>query len=119
MSADEIDRYLADVGEPQRSTIETMRTLILELVPEAEQALSYGAPAFKLGGKAVAGLAAYKNHVSYLPHSGAVVGALGDQLADYRTSKGAVHVQPGEPLPKEVIAALLQARMKELGIRSA
>jgi uncharacterized protein YdhG (YjbR/CyaY superfamily) len=100
MTAAEIDEYLAGIGEPQRSTVETMRALILELVPDAEQTLSYGAPAFKLGGKAVAGIAAYKNHVSYLPHSGAVVDALGDRLAGYRTSKGAVHVMPDRPLPR-------------------
>jgi uncharacterized protein YdhG (YjbR/CyaY superfamily) len=34
---------------------------ILEIVPEAEQVISYRVPAFRVNGKTVAGFAAYKN----------------------------------------------------------
>jgi uncharacterized protein YdhG (YjbR/CyaY superfamily) len=51
VATDEVDRYLAAVEEPERSTLQALRTTILEIVPHAEQALSYGAPAFKLGGR--------------------------------------------------------------------
>jgi len=44
----EIDRYLAALDEPKRSTLEALRTSIPEIVPEAEQGISYGTPAFKL-----------------------------------------------------------------------
>ena len=44
MPAKDIDDYLAAVDEPKRSTLETVRTRILEIVPDAEQGLSYGAP---------------------------------------------------------------------------
>jgi len=33
-------------------------------VPEAEQELSYRVPAFRVGGKVVAGFAAFANHLS-------------------------------------------------------
>jgi hypothetical protein len=45
----------------------------MAIVPEAEQRISYGMPAFKLRGKTIAGFAAFKNHLSYLPHSGSVI----------------------------------------------
>jgi uncharacterized protein YdhG (YjbR/CyaY superfamily) len=66
----EIDRYLAALDEPKRSALEALRTSILEIVPEAEQGISYGAPVFEVQGKAVAGFAAFKRHLSYVPHSG-------------------------------------------------
>ena len=59
MSAEEIDGYLASVEEPKRSTLEALRQSILEVVPDAEQCISYGMPAFKVQGKTVAGFAAF------------------------------------------------------------
>jgi uncharacterized protein YdhG (YjbR/CyaY superfamily) len=59
----DVDRYLAAIDEPKRSTLEALRTSILEVVPEAEQCISYGMPAFKVGGKTVAGFAAFTRPV--------------------------------------------------------
>ena len=82
MSHQEIDRYLAGLDEPKRSTLAALRRSILEVVPDAEQCISYGMPAFKVEGKTVAGFAAFKEHLSYLPHSGSVLPALGDDVTD-------------------------------------
>jgi uncharacterized protein YdhG (YjbR/CyaY superfamily) len=88
----------------------------LEVVPEAEQGISYGMPAFKVGGKTVAGFAAFKNHLSYLPHSGSVLSSLGDEVAAYETSKGALRFAVDKPLPKRLVKKLVTARMRELGL---
>jgi uncharacterized protein YdhG (YjbR/CyaY superfamily) len=79
MSKDEVDRYLAALEEPKRSTLDALRRTILDIVPEVEQCISYGVPAFRLQGKVIAGFAAFKNHLSYLPHSGSVFPELGTQ----------------------------------------
>ena len=71
-------------------------------MPEAEECISYGAPAFKVEGKAVAGFAAYKNHLSYLPHSSSVLAILGDDIAAYDASKGALRFAIDKPLPKRL-----------------
>ncbi len=81
MAPAEIDRYLAPLDEPKRSTLEAVRRSIMEVVPGAEQCISYGAPAFKVQGKTVAGFAAFKNHLGYLPHSGSVLAELPDDIA--------------------------------------
>ena len=94
MTAREIDRYLATLPEPKRSTLEAVRKSIIEVVPEAEQCISYGMPTFRVHGKVVAGFAAFKNHLSYLPHSGSVFSMLPDDLASYETSKGALRLTP-------------------------
>jgi len=60
MSRAEVDSYLADVEEPKRSTLQQVRQMIHEEVPEAEEGISYGHPAFRLKGKVVAGFAAFK-----------------------------------------------------------
>ena len=84
MAAADVDAYLRGVAEPGRATLEEMRRRILLVVPEAEQVISYAVPGFKVEGKTVAGLAAFKNHLSYLPHSGSVLAVLADGSAATR-----------------------------------
>jgi len=67
MSTEEIDAYVAALEEPKRSTLRELRRTILDIVPDAEECLSYRMPAFRLRGKVIAGFAAFKNHLSYLP----------------------------------------------------
>jgi len=116
VATEEVDRYLAAVEEPKRSTLEALRTTILEIVPDAEQGLSYGAPAFKIGGRAVAGFAAQKHHLSYLPHSGSVLSNLAGDVAGYETSKGTLRFASDKPLPKRLVRKLVTARLRELGL---
>ncbi len=70
------DGYLDALEEPERSTLQTLRRTILEIVPEAEEVISYGLPAFRARGETIAGFAAFKQHLSYLPFSGSVLGEL-------------------------------------------
>lgn len=114
MSAREIDDYLAALDEPKRGTLERLRASILEIVPDAEQGISYGMPAFRLDGKVIAGFAAFKNHLSYLPHSGSVLPELADDLAAYTTSKGALQFKIDRPLPKALVKKLIRVRQRQL-----
>ena len=116
MTAREIDQYLAGVDEPKRSTLEALRRSILEVVPDAEQGISYGMPAFKMHGKTVAGFGAFKSHLSYLPHSGSVLPALGDELAQYQQTKGSLHFAIDKPLPKRLVRKLVTTRLHQLGL---
>ena len=97
VSAKEVDEYLHALEEPKRSTLQTLRHTILEIVPEAEEVISYGLPAFRVRGSIVAGFAAFKTHLSYLPFSGTVLGALGDQLQGYTMTKSALHFAVDRP----------------------
>ena len=88
----------------------------IAVAPEAEQGLSYGMPAFRIQGKTVAGFAAFRNHLSYLPHSGSVLVELADELSGYERTKGSLHFQIDEPLPTSLVRRLIRARMNELGL---
>ena len=114
MSAEEVDEYLRGLDEPKRSTLEALRRSILEIVPDAEQVISYRVPAFRVSGKTVAGFAAFKDHLSYLPFSGSVLGQLGDQLKGYAMTKSSLHFSVDRPLPKSVVRKLIAVRLAEL-----
>lgn len=114
MSAEEIDAYLAALEEPKRSTLEALRRTILEILPEAEQCISYGMPAFKVGGKAVAGFGAFTRHLSYFPHSGTVLPELGEAVTAYTGSKGTLQFAIDTPLPRALVEQLIAVRVRQL-----
>lgn len=115
MSAKEIDDYIDALEDPKRNTLRRLRQNILEVIPHAEQCISYGMPAFRVKGEVVAGFAAFKNHLSYLPHSGSVLEQLGDDLAAYSQSKGALRFPIDAPLPKPLVAKLIDVRIRQTG----
>jgi len=113
MAAAEIDAYLERLDEPKRSTLAQLRQDILTVVPEAEQCISYAVPGFKVAGKTIAGLAAFKNHLSYLPHSGSVFPELADELAGYEKSSGALRFPVDQTLPPGLVAKLITVRLRQ------
>jgi len=118
VSAEEIDDYLRGVEEPKRSTLQAPRRTILDVIPDAEQGISYGMPAFRSQGKTFAGFAAFKDHLSYLPHSGTVLAKLADDLTGYTMTKGSLHFPVDQPLPKAVVKRLIAVRLNEHDRRS-
>ncbi len=113
VSKGEVDDYLGRLDEPQRGTLTTLRRSILEVIPTAEQCMSYGLPAFRVQGKVVAGFGAFKHHLSYLPHSGSVFPELRDELAGYTTSTGALRFPNDEPLPQALVEKLVTVRLHQ------
>ncbi len=111
-----VDAYLASLEEPERTTLAELRRTIREVVPEAEECISYGMPAYKLDGVAIAGFAAFKNHLSYLPHSGSVLDKLTDELAGFESTKGSLHFPVDRPLSRRLVEALLDTRMAQAGL---
>jgi uncharacterized protein YdhG (YjbR/CyaY superfamily) len=115
VTVDEVDAYLAGLEDPKRSTLEALRRSIRTVVPDAEECISYGMPAFRVGGKVVAGFAAFRNHLAYLPHSGEVLSVLGDRLDGYERTSGSLHFPVDEPLPDELVRSLVSAKLAILG----
>ena len=113
MAAADVDEYLRRLEEPKRGTLQALRSTILEIVPAAEQLISYGMPAFRVEGKTVAGFAAFRKHLSYLPFSGTVLSQLADELEGYTMTKSALHFAVDEPLPKALVEKLIDVRIAE------
>ena len=114
MTAADIDAYLDALDEPRRGTLAEVRRRILAIVPDAEEGLSYGAPVFRVNGRPVAGIAAFRRHLTYAPHSGTVTSTLAEELAGYRVSKGSFQFPVDEPVPEPLLRRLIEVRLAEL-----
>ena len=109
-----VAKHYQNAPSPQRETMLEMRERILEIVPKAEEVVSYGMPAFKVDGKIVAGLLANKKHVGYYPFSGSILYLFPDELAKFSTTKSALHVPMDKPLTKALLNKLIKARLAQI-----
>ena len=109
-----IDVYLATLAVAQREALQRLRAQIGRLVPDAEETISYGLPAFKLNGRAVVWFAGWKAHCSIYPLTDTFLEAHADALSSYRRTKGSLHFTPEAPLPGELVESLVRARLADL-----
>jgi len=106
-----VKKFYESAPTPHRETMLEMRKRILEIVPTAEEVISYGMPAFKVDGIVIAGLLANKNHVGYYPFSGSVLHKFPDELSKFTCTKSAIHVPIDKPLTKGLIKKLIKERI--------
>src|SRR5688572_20337992 len=83
-----VDDYIATQPEAAQPALQLARRTILRAVPEAEEAISYQIPTFKLHGTYLIYLAGYKQHYSLYPVTEALSTKLKDELAPHLSGKG-------------------------------
>ena len=109
----EIDSYLNSIDKQQRAALNHIRDVAMDVVPDAEETFSYGMPVLKYRNKYLLGYAAFKNHLSMFPGSGAVE-SLKDELKQYKTSKGTIQFTLDQPVSDAVIRKIVEARIAEI-----
>jgi uncharacterized protein YdhG (YjbR/CyaY superfamily) len=109
-----IPAYLATVRPDRRAALQRLRRTIRAILPESEECISYGLPAFRLDGEVVAGFAATASGCSYYPFSGSTLQTLAGELEGYSRTRSALRFEPGAPLPVALVRKLLRARRAEL-----
>jgi uncharacterized protein YdhG (YjbR/CyaY superfamily) len=115
MSEAEVTEYIREQDEPKRSTLETMRGVILGIEPKLEQAIMWKSAQFKLNGKVVVGMCAHKNHMSFSTPSAEVLAGLASDLEGFVVSKNSFQFASDQILPKALVKKIIDARLKELG----
>lgn len=115
MRSVEVDAYIAAEPEPKRTTLQFMRDMIHDIVPEAQEVTSRGVPMFVLKGKKFAAIAAFKNHLVYAPQSSTVLAQCADVLEGYVVSKASLQFSVDTPLPRAVLERLIAVRLAERG----
>lgn len=110
---EEIDAYLKELPELQRTALQTLRTFIKTLFPEATERVSYGIPIFRLE-KDLVGISAQKNHCAIHTMSPALAAKLKPELIGFKVSGATVHFQPEKPIPENLVTLIVKSREAEL-----
>ena len=109
-----VDEYLATLPDDRRGVMEALRQAVTAAAPEATETIAYQMPALRShGGQFLVSYAAYKTHYSLFPASGAVIEALGEELAPYLAGKGTIHFPANKPLPLDLVTRIVEVRVAE------
>lgn len=100
-----------ETTQPHRDTMLEMRQRILVILPDAEEIVSYGMPAFRVNGVIVCGMKAAKNHVGYYPFSASILPLFAEELQKFSKTKSALHVPIDKPLSRTLLKKLVAARL--------
>jgi uncharacterized protein YdhG (YjbR/CyaY superfamily) len=109
----DIDEYLAEVREDQRAALEALRKIVRAAAPGAEECISYGLAAFRLGGKPLVAFGATAKHRTFYPMSSTTVAEFAEELAGFSTSKGTFRFQSDRPIPAGLVRRMVLARIAE------
>jgi uncharacterized protein YdhG (YjbR/CyaY superfamily) len=116
MSEPAVDAYMAAQPEPQRAMLAHVRAVVRELLPEAEEVISYGMPAYRLGrSRPFLTLAGHRRHCSLYPATQALKSTLGDELAPFLTAKATIRFSVERPLPDALLRRIVKGLAAERG----
>src|SRR2546430_15713218 len=106
-----IDEYIETFPKDVQSILEKMRQTIRRAAPEAEEAISYQIPGFKLNGNLV-WFAAFKNHIGFYPMKTGIQ-AFKKELSAYKGAKGSIQFPMEKPIPYDLVKKIVRFRRKE------
>jgi uncharacterized protein YdhG (YjbR/CyaY superfamily) len=113
-----VEAYMAALPDDRRTVEEELPKTIRAAAPEATETIAYQMPAFRShGGQFLVSYAAYKNHYSLFPASGAVIEALGKELTPYLAGKGTIQFQADRPIPITTVKKVVEVRVAENAAR--
>jgi uncharacterized protein YdhG (YjbR/CyaY superfamily) len=107
----DIDAYISAFPPDVQAILAKIRRTIAGVVPEAQETISYGIPAFALDGILVY-FAAFKHHIGFYPP---VKGdpKLEKAVAPYAGEKGNLRFPLDQPIPYDLIEKIVKLRVKQ------
>ena len=106
-----VTEYIDTFPDDTKATLRKLRAAILEVLPNAEEKISYNMPAFFVDDKFVIYFAAWKSHISLYPFTGQMEEKF-EETRNYITSgKGTIQFPLDKPLPIELIQKIAKFRL--------
>ena len=107
-----IDEYIESFPKEAKRRLQTLRQIVRQEAPDAQETIKYGMPTFTLHGNLVY-FGAWKNHIGFYPVTAKMEANI-DELSGYKTSgKGTIQFSMDKPLPEALIHKLVAFRVRE------
>ena len=100
--------YIASQPDEVQPVLQCVRRIIRKALPDAEETISYRIPTYKRNGQYVVYFAAFRQHWSLYPVTGAVRAQLKRELASYEGGKGTVRFPLSEPMPARLVERIVR-----------
>lgn len=111
-----IDDYLKNIESKKREQLERIRKIAKEVVPDAQEVISYGMPTLKYKGNSFLGFNAHTNHIGIYPYGGEEIEVFKDKLTEYgyEFSSGTIRVPDDKPFPEGLLKKIIKHRVKRI-----
>lgn len=106
-----VDKYIAKFPKDKQIILEKIRIVIREVVPDAEECISYQIPTFKQNGILVS-FAAFEKHIGFYPTPSGIE-RFKPEFSEYKSSKGSVQFPLEKPIPYDLIKDVVKFRIEE------
>jgi uncharacterized protein YdhG (YjbR/CyaY superfamily) len=113
-----VDEHIATHPKNVQAILRRIRSAIRRAIPDAEEAISYQIPTYRLHGGHVVYFAGWKEHYSLYPATTRLVAAFKGELAPYKISKGTIRFPLSEPVPVTLIEEIAKFLAREARTRA-
>ena len=107
----DIDEYISAFPKDVQDRLKQVRRTIRKAAPDAEEAIRYGIPTFRLNGNLVH-FAAFKNHIGFYP-APAGIEKFKKELSAYEGAKGSVRFPLDKAVPFALISKIVKFRVQD------
>jgi uncharacterized protein YdhG (YjbR/CyaY superfamily) len=107
-----VDEYISAAPENARKRLKEIREAVKEVVPGADEVISYNMPAFRFHGILLY-FAAHAEHIGFYPGNSTLINVFKDELKDFETSKGTIRFPKDKSLPVNSIKKIVKIRANE------
>jgi uncharacterized protein YdhG (YjbR/CyaY superfamily) len=107
-----INEYVSTLPENAQKAMSEIIAAIKDVVPDAEEHISYNMPAFKVNGEYFVHFSAWKNHIGMYPIP-AGNEAFQKQIEPYRSAKSSLNFPLDKPMPIKLIEKVIKFRIAE------
>ena len=111
-----IDDYLKNIEPEKRKQLERIRKIAKQIIPDAEEVISYGMPTLRYKGKSFLGFDTHTNHIGIYPFGSSEITIFKDKLNElkYKFSTGAIRVPYNNPIPESLLKEIIKHRVKRI-----
>lgn len=109
-----VEEYLTSQVPTKERTLRSVLDLILTEFPELESKISWNVPTIHRKGKYVAGICAYKNHLTFSPWSPRVMEHFRARLGKFVVFKTCFQIPVDWEVDRKLVKDLVRARLAEL-----
>jgi len=109
-----LDDYLSNTEPEKRKQLERIRKIAKQVIPDAEEVISYGMPTLKYKGKSCLGFNAHRDHIGIYPYGGEEIKVFKNKLTAYGLSSGTIRIPLNNPLPEKLLKEIIKSRIKRI-----
>ena len=112
----EVQNYYSNTPDNSRAQLESLRKIIVDLLPSSKEEIHYGIPTFVIDSKNIVGIGGWNDFVSLYPYGSAQITKFANELKDFKATKGAIQFPLNRPLPAALIKKIIKDRLTDLSL---